>query len=129
MFLITSVIDFILHIDSHLSEIIQNYGFWTYAVLFLIVFCETGLVFTPFLPGDSLLFAAGAFAARGSLSISLLFILLVAAAILGDTVNYWIGYKLGPKMLKNEKSRFLKKSYIDKTHAFYAKHGGKTIIL
>lgn len=125
---ISSLIDFILHLDKHLNEIIQTYGAWTYLLLFLIIFMETGLVITPFLPGDSLLFAAGAFAAQGSLNVFVLFILLSFAAILGDTVNYWIGHYIGPKAFSGN-VRFLKKEYLDRTHAFYEKHGGKTIIL
>lgn len=122
------LIDLFLHLDKHLSEIIENYGFWTYLILFIIIFCETGLVVTPFLPGDSLLFAAGAFAALGALDIRLLLILLIVAAIAGDTVNYWIGNYIGPRAFSGE-VRFLKKEYLDRTHAFYEKHGGKTIIL
>jgi membrane-associated protein len=125
---ISSLIDFILHLDKHLNEIIQTYGTWTYLLLFLVIFMETGLVITPFLPGDSLLFAAGAFAAQGSLNVFVLFILLSFAAILGDTVNYWIGHYIGPKAFSGN-VRFLKKEYMDRTHAFYEKHGGKTIIL
>ena len=114
--------------DASLNVIIENYGFWTYLILFTIIFCETGLVVTPFLPGDSLLFAAGAFAALGSLDIKLLLILLIVAAIVGDTVNYWIGHYIGPRAFSGN-IRFLKKEYLDRTHAFYEKHGGKTIIL
>jgi membrane-associated protein len=121
------LIDFILHIDVHLDGIIRQYGTWTYAILFLIIFCETGLVVTPLLPGDSLLFAAGAFAARGSLSPVILFVLLSIAAVLGDTVNYWIGRYLAPRVQKG--LPFVKKEYLDRTHAFYEKHGGKTIII
>lgn len=123
------LIDLFLHLDVHLNEIILNYGFWTYLILFLIIFAETGLVFTPFLPGDSLLFAAGTFAALGSFNLPLLFIILVIAAILGDTVNYWIGNYIGPKIFSQEKIRFLKKEHLQKTHNFYEKHGGKTIII
>lgn len=123
------VIDFILHIDIHLSEIIQSYGVWTYLILFLIIFCETGLVVTPFLPGDSLLFAAGAFAARGDLHVLWLFILLSIAAILGDTANYWIGNLVGPKVFHQEHVRFLNKEYLNRTHQFFEKYGGKTIII
>jgi membrane-associated protein len=125
---LTNIIDFVLHIDKHLNEIIQTYGTWTYLLLFAIIFMETGLVITPFLPGDSLLFAAGAFAAQGSLNVWVLFVLLSFAAILGDTVNYWIGHFIGPKAFSGN-VRFLKKEYLDRTHAFYEKHGGKTIIL
>src|SRR3989304_4447055 len=128
MDLISFVVDFILHLDKHLSTIIQNYGTWTYLVLFLIIFLETGLVVTPFLPGDSLLFAAGTFAGLGSLNVALLFLLLSFAAILGDTVNYWIGNYIGPRAFSGN-IRFLKKEYLERTHEFYERHGGKTIIL
>ena len=128
MELITYLIDLFLHLDKHLSIVIQNYGAWTYALLFLIIFLETGLVITPFLPGDSLLFAAGTFAGLGSLNVIVLFLLLSAAAIIGDTVNYWIGHYIGPRAFSGE-IRFLKKEYLDRTHEFYEKHGGKTIIL
>jgi membrane-associated protein len=121
-------IDFFLHLDEHLNVVIQNYGTWTYLLLFAVIFMETGLVVTPFLPGDSLLFAAGTFAALGSLNVGLLFLLLAAAAILGDTVNYWIGHYIGPRAFSGE-IRFLKKEYLDRTHEFYERHGGKTIIL
>lgn len=128
---ITYLIDLFLHLDKHLSQIIQNYGVWTYLLLFLVIFMETGFVVTPFLPGDSLLFAAGTFASPAlgsSLNIFLLWALLCAAAILGDTVNYWIGHFIGPKAFTGE-VRFLKKEYLDRTHEFYEKHGGKTIII
>jgi len=121
--------DFILHLDKYINILIQDFGMWTYLILFLIIFCETGLVVTPFLPGDSLLFAAGAFAARGSLDVTWLFIILSAAAVLGDTVNYWIGHFIGPKVFQEEKVRFLKKEYLDRTHQFYEKYGGETIII
>lgn len=121
------VVDFILHIDTHLDAIIAAYGTWTYLVLFLIIFCETGLVVTPFLPGDSLLFAAGAFAARGSLNPVVLFFLLSLAAVLGDTVNYWIGRAIGPRVF-NRPSRFINPKYLERTHRFYEKHGGKAIV-
>ncbi|MGH7553329.1 MAG: DedA family protein [Longimicrobiales bacterium] len=127
MELIGTIVDFILHIDTHLDAIIRQYGSWTYAILFLIIFCETGLVVTPFLPGDSLLFAAGTFAARGSLDPFLLCVILSVAAIAGDTVNYWIGRYLGPRAQKG--LRFVKKEHLDRTHAFYEKHGGKTIVI
>lgn len=124
------IIDFILHIDEHLADLVQNYGFWTLAILFLIIFCETGLVVTPFLPGDSLLFAAGALSAQfpASLPIWLLLILLVIAAILGDTVNYFIGATSGKRILAMKKP-IIRQSHIDRTQQFYEKHGGKTIIL
>ena len=128
MEVITNLIELFLHIDEYLAEIISQYGIWTYALLFLVIFLETGLVVTPFLPGDSLLFAAGSFAALEVLSPWVLVILLSFAAILGDTVNYWIGHYIGPKAFSGN-VRFLKKEYLDKTHAFYEKHGGKTIIL
>lgn len=124
------LIDFILHIDVHLEELIAQYQAWTYGILFGIIFMETGLVVTPFLPGDSLIFAAGTLAARdGSpLNVIVLFVLLAAAAIIGDTVNYWIGHKIGPRAFSGN-VRFLKKEYLDRTHAFFERHGGKTIIL
>jgi membrane-associated protein len=125
---ITYLIDLFIHLDKHLNTVIQTYGTWTYLLLFLIIFLETGLVVTPFLPGDSLLFAAGAFAGLGSLNVGLLFLLLSAAAIIGDTVNYWIGHFIGPRAFSGE-IRFLKKEYLDRTHEFYERHGGKTIIL
>ena len=128
MELLRTVFDFFLHLDVYLNEIIQAYGVWTYALLFLVIFMETGFVVTPFLPGDSLLFAAGAFAAAGSLNIWVLFILLFTAAVLGDTVNYWIGHYIGPKAFTAD-SRFLKREYMDRTQRFYDKHGGKTIVL
>jgi membrane-associated protein len=128
MELITNLIDLFLHLDEYLSVVISDYGTWTYAILFMIIFMETGFVVTPFLPGDSLLFAAGSFAALGALNPVLLFVLLGIAAILGDTINYWIGHYIGPRAFSGN-VRFLKKEYLDKTHEFYEKHGGKTIIL
>jgi len=122
------LIDLFLHLDKHLNEIINQYGTLTYAILFLIVFAETGFVFTPFLPGDSLLFAAGTFAALGSLNVHYLFFLLSIAAIIGDTVNYWIGHYIVPKLFAKN-SRFLKEEYLDRTHKFFEKYGGKTIII
>ncbi len=122
------LIDLFLHLDKHLNEIIVQYGALTYGILFLVIFAETGLVFTPFLPGDSLLFAAGTFAAIGSFNVHILFLLLSAAAIIGDSVNYWVGQYIGLKLFE-KKSRFLKKEYLERTHKFYEKHGGKTIIL
>lgn len=129
MELIHQAIDIVLHLDKHLVGLIHDYGIWTYGILFLIVFCETGLVVTPFLPGDSLLFAAGALSASGALDVHLIFLLLAIAAIAGDTVNYWLGHYIGPKVFQQPDSRFFKKEYLDRTHRFYEKHGGKTIIL
>ncbi|MCO6453436.1 MAG: DedA family protein [Caldilineales bacterium] len=124
----SEILGFFLHLDEYLVEVVQNYGVWTYLILFLIIFMETGFVVTPFLPGDSLLFAAGALAAQGALDLGILLIVLSAAAILGDTVNYWIGHFIGPRAFSGN-IRFLKKEYLDRTHRFYEKHGGKTIIL
>lgn len=121
--------DFFLHLDKHLAEVIRQYGAYTYGLLFLIVFLETGLVVTPFLPGDSLLFAAGSFAALGALRVWPLFFLLTVAAILGDTVNYAIGARLGPKVFHYPRSRFFNPEHLRKTHEFYEKYGGKTIII
>lgn len=128
---IGKLIDFVLHLDVHLNALIATYQLWTYLILFLVIFCETGLVVTPFLPGDSLLFAAGALAATpGSpLRVHWLFLILTAAAVIGDTVNYWIGHAVGPKIFSQKKVRFLKKEHLEKTHAFYEKYGGITIIL
>jgi membrane-associated protein len=128
MELILKLVDFFLHLDVHLGQIIQDYGTLTYLILFGMIFMETGLVVTPFLPGDSLIFAAGTFAGMGSLNPFIIFGLLAFAAILGDTVNYWIGHYIGPRAFSGN-IRFLKKEYMDRTHAFYEKHGGKTIIL
>jgi membrane-associated protein len=127
MELIKFLIDFVLHIDRHLHEIIVNYNTWTYLILFLIIFCETGLVVTPFLPGDSLLFAAGTFAAIGALNIAALLIVLFCAALLGDNNNYFIGRFIGNKVYEKN-YRFIKREYLEKTHAFYERHGGKTVI-
>ncbi|MDR3184350.1 MAG: DedA family protein [Prevotellaceae bacterium] len=124
--IVTFLIDFVLHIDRHLDVIIRDYGALTYLILFLIIFMETGLVVTPFLPGDSLLFAAATFAAIGSLNLIWLILLLVTAAILGDATNYFIGHRLGNRLIN---TRWVKKEYLDKTHRFYEKHGGKTIII
>ena len=128
MELIYTFIDIFMHLDKHLGGVIQNYGVWTYLILFLIIFCETGLVVTPILPGDSLLFAAGAFAATGSFHVLWLFVLLTIAAILGDTVNYWVGKYLGDR-IEEKNLRFINREYLDKTHQFYERHGGKTIII
>ncbi len=123
------LIDLFLHLDKHLGEVIQNYGVWTYSILFLIVFCETGLVVAPILPGDSLLFAAGAFAARGSLDLRILILLLLVAAILGDAVNYHIGRIIGPKVFEKKDSKIFRKEYLEKTQKFYERYGGKTIVI
>lgn len=127
--MLASLIDFILHIDQHLIELTQTYGLWIYAILFLIVFCETGLVVTPFLPGDSLLFAAGAVAALGGMNVHIAAALLLAAAVIGDAINFAIGKYFGEKLFAKPDSRVFKREYLDKTHAFYEKYGGKTIIL
>ncbi len=125
---IHSIAGFLFHIDKYLNFIIEHTGAWSYVLLFLVIFAETGLVVTPFLPGDSLLFAAGAVAVSGSFNIMGLFLVLSAAAILGDSFNYLVGKQIGEKMLKGH-SRFLKKEYLDRTHKFYEKYGGKTIVL
>lgn len=122
-------IEFVLHLDKHLNDLVSNYGVWVYAILFLIIFTETGLVIMPFLPGDSLLFALGAVAATGGLNPHLLVILLITAAILGDTLNYWIGYHLGPQVFSQTDSRWLNVKHLQRTHEFYEKYGGKTIII
>ncbi len=128
MEIVTILFNFILHIDKHLGEIISQYGPMTYAILFAIIFMETGLVFTPFLPGDSLLFAAGAFAALGSLNIAFLLVLLFLAAVLGDTANYWIGHHFGKRIIAHPKIP-IDEEHIKETQKFYKKHGGKTIIV
>jgi membrane-associated protein len=125
---ILKIFDFLLHIDTYLADIIQRYGTWTLAFLFIVVFMETGFVVTPFLPGDSLIFAASTFAARGSLNPWIMFILLSIAAVTGDTVNYWIGHRIGARAYTGE-VKWIKKEYMDRTHAFFEKHGGKTIFL
>jgi membrane-associated protein len=129
MELIWQLIDFILHIDKHLAEIMQAYGTLTYVILFLIVFCETGLVVTPFLPGDSLLFAAGALATVGGLNVHLLSVLLFIAAVIGDSVNYAIGKYIGPRVFEKKNSRIFKPEYLKKTQYFYDKYGAKTIVI
>jgi membrane-associated protein len=128
MDLIRQLFDFILHIDTYLSQIIAQYGAWTLAVLFMIIFIETGVVVMPFLPGDSLIFAAGTFAARGALNPWAIFIALSLAAILGDTVNYWIGHRVGGKAYSGE-LKWVKKDHMERTHLFFNKHGGKAIFL
>lgn len=129
MELLAPLIDLIVHLDDHLQALVVNYGAWVYLILFLIVFCETGLVVTPFLPGDSLLFVAGAIAAAGGMNIHLLVVLLIVAAVLGDAVNYSIGHYIGPRVLKDRNSRWLNPKHLDRAHAFYERHGGKTIII
>lgn len=129
MELIINIIDFFIHLDRHLGMLIQNFGGWTYLIIFLIIFCETGLVVTPLLPGDSLLFGLGAFAAIGALELEWLLILLPIAAISGDTTNYSIGHFVGPKIFSKQEVRLFKKEYLDRTHQFYEKYGGKTIII
>ena len=129
MSLVLWLFDFVLHLDTHLAEIIQTYGILTYFILFLIVFAETGLVIVPFLPGDSLLFAAGALSALGSLNLPVVLLSLMAAAILGDSINYWIGSLFGQKIVDNPRITFINQEHIDKTEAFYRNYGGKTIIL
>ena len=125
MELIKKLIDIVLHVDDHLKELVPQYGLWIYVILFLIIFCETGLVVTPFLPGDSLLFAIGALAGASVLSLPTILLSLTIAAILGDTVNYWIGHFIGPKVFKSN-SRFFNRKHLEKTHEFYERYGGKT---
>ena len=129
MELLAHAVEFILHLDRHLDLFIKDYGTWAYALLFLIIFAETGLVVTPFLPGDSLLFAAGAIAARGSLDVGLLAVLLAVAAIVGDALNYWIGHTLGDRLVGGKRIRLIKQEHLDLTHQFYERHGARTIIL
>ena len=127
--LITTLLDYVLHLDKHLNVIIQDYGVWTYLILFAIIFCETGLVVTPFLPGDSLLFAIGTFTALGSLDLGVTVVLLSIAAILGDALNYAIGYHVGPRVFSRQGVRFLNRDYLDRTHRFYERYGAKTIVI
>ncbi len=129
MEILTTFIDIVLHLDKHLQVLIQNYGVWVYLILFLIIYCETGLVVTPFLPGDSLLFVSGALAATGSLDVHTLFLVLVAASFLGDNTNYWVGRFVGPKVFSREGSRLLNPKYLERTQGFYDRHGGKTVII
>lgn len=129
MELIITFIDFFIHLDRHLLWLIQQYGFWVYLIVFIVVFCETGLVVTPLLPGDSLLFGLGALAGLGDLDVLWLFILLAIAAIAGDTVNYFIGKYTGPRVFHTDTSRFFKREYLERTHRFYEKYGGKTIVI
>ena len=129
MDLIAGFLDLVVHLDQHLRALAQNYGTWIYAVLFLIVFLETGLVVTPFLPGDSLLFVAGTIAAGGELHVHALVLLLICAAVIGDSVNYAVGRYVGPRVFRFEHSRFFKRAYLKRTHVFFERHGGKTIII
>ncbi len=129
MELLAQFLDLVLHLDQHLALLIQNYGTWIYLILFLIIFCETGLVVTPFLPGDSLLFVAGTMAAAGAMDVHGLFALLVVAAFSGDNTNYWIGHFVGPRVFKRQRSRLLNPAHLHRTQKFYEKHGGKTVIL
>jgi membrane-associated protein len=129
MELLKQFIDLVLHLDQHLVELVNQYQSWTYGILALIIFCETGLVVTPILPGDSLLFAVGALASKGRLNVTLVVALLALAAIVGDSVNYWIGRTVGPRDFASERSRWFNRSYLERTHAFYEKYGGKTLIL
>jgi len=127
--IISGFFDLLAHLDQHLLSLLQNYGGWVYLILFLIIFCETGLVVAPFLPGDSLLFVTGTLAATGALNVQGVAVLLMAASFSGDNTNYWIGRYLGPKVLRKEQSRFFNRSYLEKTRRFYEKHGGKTILV
>ena len=129
MELFATFIDIVLHLDRHLQALVAQYGAWVYLILFLIVFCETGLVVTPFLPGDSLLFVAGTVAAAGGMDVHLLVALLIIAAVLGDSVNYWIGNYLGPRVFHDQDSRWLNRKHLERAHAFYERHGGKTIVI
>ena len=129
MELISGFVDLILHLDAHLDQILRDFGLWCYVLFFLVIFAETGLVVTPILPGDSLLFALGTFAARGSLSLTLVFVLLAAAAVLGDSTNYTVGKYFGSMILRRQGAWFLKKEHIERTHKFYEKYGSKTIVL
>lgn len=128
MELLLQFVEILLHLDRHLVELIAQYGTWIYLILFLIIFCETGLVVTPFLPGDSLLFVAGAVAATGAMDVTFLIPLLIAAAFMGDNTNYWVGRFVGPRVFSREDSRWLNRKHLDYTRGFYARHGGKTII-
>jgi len=125
---IGDLIDFVLHLDKHLASLVSTYGTWTYGILCLVLFCETGLVVTPFLPGDSLLFAVGTIASTGALDVRVLFPLLSAAVFVGDSTNYWIGRVVGPRVFHADTGRFLNKRHLERTHQFYEKHGGKTIV-
>ena len=129
MELIAQLVDIFLHLDSYLGAFLNDYGLWVYALLFVIIFAETGFVVTPFLPGDSLLFVAGTLAATGGLDVQWLIPMLIAASFGGDNTNYWIGHHIGPRVFRSNGSRLLNREYLDRTHAFYDRHGGKTILL
>jgi membrane-associated protein len=129
MELITNFIDIILNLDTYLVELVKRYGTFSYAILFAIIFCETGLVVTPFLPGDSLLFAVGALASTGALDVYIVAVLLMLAAIIGDSTNYWIGHFVGPRVFSSESSRWLNRAHLDRTHKFYEKYGVKTVVI
>ena len=129
MDMLLNFIDIFIHLDQHLSLLIQSFGGWAYLIVFLVIFCETGLVVTPILPGDSLLFGLGAVAAMGALKVEWLFVMLSIAAIAGDTVNYMIGHYVGPRVFARESGRFFKKEYLERTHRFYERYGGKTIVI
>ncbi len=129
MELLTAFIDLVLHLDAHLMTLVQHYGAWVYGILFMIIFAETGLVFAPFLPGDSLLFVAGALCGLGALRLEWLMPCLMLAAFGGDNTNYWVGRLIGMRLFHRVKGRFIKREHLDRTHAFYEKHGGKTIVI
>jgi len=129
MELLVALWDFVMHLDAHLAAFVAEHGAWVYALLFVIVFCETGLVVTPFLPGDSLLFVVGALAAAGGMDLALVMALLVSAALCGDNVNYWIGRWAGPKVFRQEDARWFNRRHLERTHAFYERYGGKAIVI
>lgn len=129
MELLATFIDVVLHLDRHLGAFMADYGTWVYALMFAIIFCETGLVVAPFLPGDSLLFVAGTLAAANGLDVGVLFALLASASILGDNTNYWIGHHVGPRVFRSQDSRLFNRAYLERTQGFYARHGGKTVLL
>jgi len=129
MELVGTLWDFAVHLDAHLAAFIAQHGAWVYGLLFVIIFCETGLVVTPFLPGDSLLFVVGTLAAAGGMDIGLVMAVLVSAALCGDNTNYWIGRWIGPKVFRDENARWLNRRHLDRTHAFYERHGGKAIVI
>ena len=129
MELLAQFIDIVLHLDRHLTWLIDNYGLWIYLILFVIIFCETGLVVTPFLPGDSLLFVTGTIAAVGGMNVHLVVVVLILAAVLGDSVNYAVGDYVGPRAFRQESSRWFNREYLNRAHEFYERHGGKTIII